>query len=53
MKIGLKEVARMLDLPELRITELLEHNYHVVHPEMRLREFVELLKRNEYHFFSV
>jgi len=40
-------------LSELRITELLEHNYHVVHPEMRLREFVELLKRNEYHFFPV
>ncbi len=40
-------------LSELRIIELLDHNYQEVPPEMTLREFANLVKSSPYHFFPV
>ncbi len=40
-------------LSELSISELLDHNYKEIPPEMKLREFVELVKQYPGHFFPV
>ena len=40
-------------LSELNIVELIEHDYCKVNPDMRLRDFIELIKQTKFHFFPV
>lgn len=40
-------------LSELNIIELIDQNYYEIRPEMRLRDFIELIKQMDFHFFPV
>ncbi len=40
-------------LSELNIMELVDRNYYPLSPHLRLRDFIEVIKNTEYHFFPV
>jgi len=40
-------------LSELNILELIDRNYYPLRPDMRLREFIEVIKNTDYNFFPV
>ncbi len=40
-------------LSELNIVELIDQNYRPVRPDMRLKEFIEIIKETKFHFFPV
>ena len=40
-------------LSELNLVELIDQNYYPIRPDMRLREFIEIVKRTDYDFFPV
>ncbi len=40
-------------LSELNIVELIDHNYYPVKSDMKLKDFIEVIKQTKYHFFPV